>query len=426
MSPEEQIRRDVNTWFSLNLEQLWSEHIPTPWVRAASRLLNRDSWFPLLGIYLCIGLVQVGLDSEKQGRLPNEEDAAYHSGDLYWDIAKADPNDLYVGHVTRAWSFIQSRIGGLSLRGDATGILRIALPAGATAADVAGSIPTAQDTNFSPPRDCVLFRETHMLDLDDRVENAVGALFIPLKAGDYHVRPPETDLYDKGMAFPKFAFAVGFADLAKVTVKPLPITPDPTRALFETEAVPFAINVGDAKVSYELRPPPGGTLLGTINGLRYTAPLVTGAGPATQDLQVFATYAADHPIFFLGEDDSRRKAGHLTAAQLTNFCQTLSLTINKLTLPAVGPVVAGKTAEFDVPITPATQRVTSPTPAGAAVNASISVIRTGRPARARFVAPAGITAATDVTVEFTFGADPDPAKNRVLTMTVQVTPAPTP
>ena len=423
MSPYEQIRRSVNTFFSLNLEQLWSDHIPTAWVRALSRLLNRDSWFPFLGIYLLIGLLQVG---KKEYRLPNEQDAAYHSGDLYTDLGKADPNVIHVGHITRAWSFIQARTGGLASRGDANRILRVALPAGVSATDVAGAVPTVQDAKFTPARDCIVFRETHMLDLDDRVENAVGAFFIPSKAGDYHVRPPDTRIYDEGMAFPRFAFAVGFFDLAKVTVKPLPITPDPTRALFETEAVPFAINVGDSKVSYALRFPPGGASLGTINGLRYAAPLVTGAGPVTQDLQVFATYAADHPIFFLGEDDQRRNASHLTPAQLTNFCQTLSLTINKLTLPAIGPVVAGKTAEFDVPITPATQRVTSPTPAGATVNATVSIVRTGRPTRARFVAPAGVTAATNVTVEFTFGSDPDPAKNRVLTTTVQVTPAPTP
>src|SRR5207244_4015994 len=47
VSAFEKIRKTINTWFSLNLEELWSQHIPAAWGRVLSQFLNRDSWFPL-------------------------------------------------------------------------------------------------------------------------------------------------------------------------------------------------------------------------------------------------------------------------------------------------------------------------------------------------------------------------------------------
>jgi hypothetical protein len=57
VSPFEQIRKTINTM--LNLEQLWSSHIPQAWGRALSNILNRDLWFPGLGWYPLAALSMV-------------------------------------------------------------------------------------------------------------------------------------------------------------------------------------------------------------------------------------------------------------------------------------------------------------------------------------------------------------------------------
>ena len=49
ISPFEQVRKTVSTWFSLNFENLWHDHIPSTWGRALSAVANRDSWLPGLG-----------------------------------------------------------------------------------------------------------------------------------------------------------------------------------------------------------------------------------------------------------------------------------------------------------------------------------------------------------------------------------------
>ena len=37
----EQVRKTVSTWFSLNFENLWHDHIPSTWGRALLAVANR-------------------------------------------------------------------------------------------------------------------------------------------------------------------------------------------------------------------------------------------------------------------------------------------------------------------------------------------------------------------------------------------------
>lgn len=421
ISPFERLRQKISGFFGLNLSQLWRDKIPDGWGQALSRLLDRESWFPFIGIYF-LGLLQVG---SKEFRLPNEQDAAYHSGDLYTDLAKAEPNEIFVGQFTRVWAYIQARYGGLAQLSSPAGILRVALPSGVTAEQVPGAVPAGPDPTLTGTGgahlDTVRFRESHLLELPDPVENAVGALFTTARAGTYHVRPPDTDLYDSSLAFPKFAFAVGFFDLAKITVKPLGITPNPATPIFETDTVLFAI-AGDRTASYALRFPAGApTPLGALSGLRYTAPaLPSGTATASQVVEVTASYPDDHAIFFIGSGRDRRRVKQLRPELRTNLAQAVTLTINALPTPSFGPLAAGAAHTFSVPIAPATARIMSPLPAGAARNARVTVVATGRPARIEFVAPNAVAAATPISVELTFGADP--ANRKVVTFQVQVTP----
>jgi hypothetical protein len=99
----------------------------------------------------------------------------------------------------------------------------------------------------------------------------------------------------------------------------------------------------------------------------------------------------------------------------------MTLAINPIVVPVIGPVDAGTQTDFEVPIAPVGSAVTSPLPAGATVNASV-ILREGRPARLTFVAPDAVTAAVDVDIELQFGADA--ANRRVIGATVRVNPAP--
>ncbi|HSO19530.1 MAG TPA: hypothetical protein VLT88_08745, partial [Desulfosarcina sp.] len=108
VSPFDKIRSTVNKWFSLNLERLWSDHIPVSWGRALSSLLNRDSWFPLLGLYP-IGLAMAGFD---QSRMHFEQDASFHSGDVYTQFSISEPSEIFVGQFCRAYGFFMGRGAG--------------------------------------------------------------------------------------------------------------------------------------------------------------------------------------------------------------------------------------------------------------------------------------------------------------------------
>ena len=62
-----------------------------------------------------------------------------------------------------------------------------------------------------------------------------------------------------------------------------------------------------------------------------------------------ATYAADHAVF---SGPGQQGATRLTEAQRTNLATAFTLTIDEITLPAVGPVTAGASTTFQTPIAP--------------------------------------------------------------------------
>ena len=416
VAPFEQIRKFINT--ALNLERLWSDHIPVGWGRALSRFLNRDSWLPFLGWYF-LGLYRLDDQDKDQYRLTNEADAAFHSGDLYSDLVASYPREIFVGQFSKLFAFINTRgegiiPSGLGALGGPVGILRVRLPTGVTAADVAGSIPAGATA--------VTFRESHFIQLADRVSNAVGVFFAASQPGDYQVRPPDPRLYDDGLIF-SGGLDEDFFDLATVTVRALEVTPDPAAPLFETESVVFDIE-GDSSATYELRFPPGVPgPLGAVSGRRFSAPvLAAGTTTATQDVQITATYLSDHPVFRgPGQLDQTR----LAAEQLTNLCQVMTLTINAIADPvivdpAIGAVTAGTQTDFTVDIAPVSANVTSPLPGGAMINGRV-IVRQGRPATLTFVAPNAVTGPSDVTIRFEFGTDA--ANRKVVDVTVRVNPA---
>jgi YD repeat-containing protein len=430
VSPFENIRRKVSRICSVNLETLWHDHIPTAWGRALSAVAQRDSWLPPFGIYP-MSLLAAGGDQE---RLPNEQDAAYHSGDLYTDISTSDPDTVFVGQFSKLFAFIQARYGGLSSRNPAN-ILTVALPAGVQATDIAGGVPAgtvslpvdssgtvipASDvlSTFPLGADQVRFRENYFVQLSDKIENAVGVFFAAAKPGIYTVIPPDKILIAKGLVF-KFAFDVDFVDLARLTVNDIGVTPDPAAQYFETQEIRFTIT-GDGSAQYGLRFPPGSAgNIGAINGLVYTAPVLAAGAAVTQAIEVTATYGEDHPVFTTPGQSAKSR---LTAEQRTNLCRQITMNLNPLTVPALGPVIAGVTADFTMPIAPnGNPTVTSLLPAGAAVNARVLNLG-GTPAQLRFFAPDAVTAPANVTFDMVFGADP--ANRKTITVTVVVNPAP--
>jgi hypothetical protein len=408
MSPFEQVRKIVNTYFSLNLEQLWADHIPTAWGRVLSKLLNRDSWFPLLGLYP-LGFIFSGGDDT---RSPFEQDAAFHSGDLYTDIPLSDPTEVFVGQFSRIYGFIQARFGGVAQNRAPTRLLTIQLPTGVSADAVSGSAPIGANQ--------VRLRENWMLPLHPRVENAVAGLFAASEPGDYQLNLPNRLTEDVVLAF---AMPTAFTERDHVQVRDLVVDPLLTREAFETEVVTYAIQAGDSTATYALRFPAGAAVAGQIDGLRFFAPLVTSPPTDDQDLEITATYDGGHPVFAgAGQSGPAR----LTADQRTNVARRFTLTIRELTVPVVGPVDAGTETAFQLPISPREAVVTSALPAGASVNARV-VDGGGRPAQMTFFAPDAVNAATDVTVELHFGADPvanPAAAQRVMPLVVNVRPTP--
>jgi hypothetical protein len=147
--------------------------------------------------------------------------------------------------------------------------------------------------------------------------------------------------------------------------------------------------------------------------LRVTVPLLGAAAPATHQLEITATYKATDGIFHgAGQVDPLG----LTAAELTNVCQSLPLDLAVINAPTIGPVAAGSRHQFPMPIAPASVRVTSAIPAGATTNASV-VNGTGRPAQLTFFAPNAVSSPTVVTVEMIFGSGAI-TKNVPLSITV--------
>jgi YD repeat-containing protein len=402
VSPYERIRKIVSIAFG-NFEQLWSDHIPSAWGRALSRLLNTDSWLPFLGIYF-LGYYVAGGDEK---RLWNEQDAAYHSGDLYTNIAVARDRRVFVGQFARIFAFVETRGAddirfGVSELG-ALGLLEVQLPTGVSAADVAGGVPSGTDR--------VRFREHYYIPLHEKVENAVGAFFSTSLPGEYTVRA--TDELAESVVF-TFAFAVSFVEQRRIQVDDIGVTPAGTD-VFETEVVPFTIEPRDTSAEYRLRFPVGTTGFGKVDGLRYTAPVLgAGVGP-TEKLEITATYGEDHPVF---RGSGQVGTVRLTLEERTNLCKKLELTVQEIAKPALAAMKAGETQDFTMPVAPVSATV-RPLPAGATGTANV-IVRPGRPATLTFVAPAAVTAAITATIDMVFGSDPTIRKP--VTATVQITP----
>ena len=147
----------------------------------------------------------------------------------------------------------------------------------------------------------------------------------------------------------------------------------------------------------------------------HAAPPMNSAAPVTHTLEILATYGADNAVFKGPEQSGDAR---LRPDQLTNVCQELKFDVAPITAPAVGPVQAGKSVKFQMPIAPASVTVSSALPAGAAVNASV-LNGIGRPAELTFFAPNAVTAATAVTFRMVFGQG---ATIKNVDVTVQVTP----
>jgi YD repeat-containing protein len=416
VSAFDKIDSTVNKWFSLNLERLWSDHIPSAWGRALSGLLNRENWFPPLGLYP-LALAMAGF---KQDRVTFEQDASFQSGDLYTPFTVSEPNEVFVGQFSRVHAFVYSRLlnaageeigAGLSDT-DVSSALTVETPvvAGRTPEDlVAGSLPVS---GFP---DRVRLRENWQIPLNDKASNVIGGLFAASADGDYVLHTPgELDRVQR-MLF----FSSDFFDLKTVKVKPLAVTPavSPVNPLFETERAAFAI-VGDPAATYGLRykgipPAPAGS----INGVEFIAPVLPSNAAVEHNLEIAATYPPTAAVF---QGKGQAGAVRLTAAQRTNACQPLKFNVNPIVVADITPVRAGDTRTFEVPFAPASITVTSAKPPEAAVNASVQN-GTGRPARLTFRAPDHVNADTTVTFDMVFGSG---ANTKTITKSVLVTGQP--
>jgi hypothetical protein len=258
--------------------------------------------------------------------------------------------------------------------------------------------------------------------MKSRAANVVGALFSTSQKGDYPLNcpgmlPAGTDVVFTG------AFPVGFLQQNVIKVRELGVEPSPTRDFYETEVVTFGIT-GDPQASYELRPVTGAPNVGVVAGLRYRIPALAAAAasPHTDRIEIHCRYDPADAIF---DGPGQQARASLPAAELTNFCEEHSLRILRISTPAFGPISAGTTHDFQTDITPVQVRVTSPLPAGAAVNASLSVRERGEPgqsARLRFTAPDAVSASVPISCELVFGSDAAAGHRRTITFNVTVNP----
>ena len=287
----EETRKNVDKYFSLDLEPLWADHIPVAWGRALSKLLSRDGWFPGIGLYL-LGFYFTGGDDR---RSPFEQDAAFHSGDLYTSIPLSEPTEVFVGEFSRIVGFVQARtsetipeFAGVSGRGNPTALLTVRVPAGGAVTDVSGGA----DNGTSAGRPLVRLRENWLLRFNARVENVVGGLFAASRAGTYDLRIPGQ--LDEDVIFAG-AMPTGFTERNKVVVKNLVSNPPTSQDVFETERVDYRLTQSDNTATYALRFPGGAVGNGQIDGMKYTAPLHATA--TSEALEITATYPANHTVF---------------------------------------------------------------------------------------------------------------------------------
>jgi YD repeat-containing protein len=421
VSPLERMNSKISKYFNLDIAASWGDSLPTSWGRMLRSFLNRESWFPFLGVYW-LAFARAGFD---QSRVYFEQDASVQSGDLYTSFGVSYPNEVFVGEYSRVIAFIEARgygdvADGLSkLSGGLTSVLTVETPlppAGKDAIDLVLGSASAGGNK-------VRFRKEFMLPMHEKIENAMGAMFVANKEGDYKVLALDQSLDDMvgpSKLLPPFIpfFPASFNELRIIKVKKLGLDKELTAAapLFATESHTFVIT-GAQGVTYTIAykatsPAPRGAL----NGLTFTAPAAAAAN-VTHQFEITATYPPGHDIF-----KARGKAhGAITLppASLTNVCQDLDIVVAPIKVDPVtpGPVKAGAKAEFTASISP---RVIGPPNniPEAAVQARLTTDGK-RLAKLTFFAPNKVNAATNVIIPLTFGTAPN---DRTINLTVQVVP----
>jgi len=411
VSPFEKMRAKVHDVCGLNLAQAWAGSLSPGTGQVLARLFDRDSWMPGTGLYFINWLF-----SGDQHRIGFEQDASFQSGDLYNDIAVGSPTKLFVGQFARVFAFIidrSQRAVGVDVadgvaKSDILELLTVEPKGAVTPTDhVFGSVPSATGAH-------VRFRERFYMRLQDRVENAVGAFFAAAKPGEYVLHAPN-ELADSVRAV-LWIFGAGFHDRNTIQVEALKVSP--AGPLFETETQVLTIT-GDPVARYTLQyqagAAPAPPLTFAVRDTARVAVTVPVGAAVAHQLEIKATYQLADAIF---HGPGQLEPPALTAADVSNVCQQLTVNVQALTVPVIPAVQAGKKQTFQMPIAPASVRVTTPVPAGAATNASV-VNGAGRPATLTFVAPNKVSAATDVKFEMVFGAG---ANRKVIQGTVHVTP----
>ncbi len=425
ISPFEKLNAEINDIFDLS--KVWSPLLPTSWARALKSFMNRDNWFPLLGLYPIAALRARLKQRDFQSLMYFEQDASFQSGDLYTDFGVSYPNEVFVGEFSRVLAFISGRGAGDLATGVSAS--RQAITRVLTVAPDAGIIPSGKT-----PRDLILgtanvgggtearFRKEFMLPVGDRVENVMGAMFLATTPGTYKVLAFGSSLdnmVDPALWLPPIIpfFPASFNDLRIITVKKLAVEKAFTSAapLFETETTTFVVK-GASHVTYTIDyRGPRPAVPGVINRLTFTAPKLA-AGAVTHQLAISAQYRPDHEIF----KGNGKLHGKITlpAAALTNVCQDLDVVVAPVVVDAVTPTKAGKSAQFHASIAPASIQPLSAAIPEAAVQADLRSLG-GRPATLRFRAPSKVNAAQDVKFKLTFGTAPN---HREIDITLRVEP----
>lgn len=425
ISPFEKVDSQLNGIF--NLTKVWEKILPNSWSHVMKGFMNKENWFPLLGLYP-IAMLRAG---GEQGRMYFEQDASFQSGDLYSAFGVSYPNEIFVGEYSRVLAFVVTRASdpasGLSdFRRNITGALTVepkTLPGGKTARDLV--IGTA-----SAGGNLLRFRKEFMIPMNEKVENVMGAMFLANTSGEYRVLSFDEykgkefsldNMVDPAIWLPPFIpfFPTSFNELRVIRVKKLVVKQAFTDAnpLFETESTPFTIN-GAQHVTYTINykgapPAPVGVIDNST--LTFTAPLL-GGPKVTHHLEISSTYDANHDIF-----KSRGKLHDritLPAASLTNVCQDLDIVIAPITVDAVSPVKAGNSVQFAASISPQRINLISGVIPEAVVQPDLQSLG-GRPATLHFRAPSNVNAAQDVRFRLTFGTPPN---MRPIEITIRVEP----
>ena len=143
-----------------------------------------------------------------QRRMYFEQDASFQSGDLYTSFGVSYPNEIFVGEYARLFAFIEARgfgdlATGISKQtGNITRVLTVntpAPPAGQTASDL---VPGSTSVGVGEVR----FRKEVMIPMNEKIENATGAMFVANTPGEYKVLALGATLDD--MVDPPVAAAV--------------------------------------------------------------------------------------------------------------------------------------------------------------------------------------------------------------------------